>query len=72
MEAKNILNITKREDFRKWLIENHNKESECWMINKYTKRLWLEPSYNHQVVGGVNQSTVSPISIAQTDLGEGL
>lgn len=45
MEPKNILNITTREDFRKWLAENHNKESECWMIAKKgkqppTDRVW--------------------------------
>lgn len=34
MEQKNILNITTREDFRKWLIQNHNTESECWMAAK--------------------------------------
>lgn len=34
MESKNILNITTREDFRTWLTENHNKESECWMVAK--------------------------------------
>jgi len=37
MEPKNILNITTREDFRKWLTENHNKESECWMVAKRGK-----------------------------------
>ena len=37
MEPKNILNITTREDFRKWLTENHNKESECWMVVKKGK-----------------------------------
>lgn len=37
MEAKNILSITTREDFRKWLTANHNKESECWMVAKKGK-----------------------------------
>ena len=37
MEAKNILNITTRKDFRNWLIENHNKETECWMVTKKGK-----------------------------------
>lgn len=37
MEQKNILNITTREDFRKWLIQNHNTESECWMAAKRGK-----------------------------------
>ena len=37
MEQKNILNITTKEDFRKWLIQNHNTESECWMAAKRGK-----------------------------------
>lgn len=37
MEAKNILNITTREQFRKWLEENYNKESECWIVAKKGK-----------------------------------
>ena len=38
MEPKNILNITTREDFRKWLIANHDTETECWMIVKKGKQ----------------------------------
>ena len=38
MEPKNILNITTREDFRKWLIENHDTETECWVIVKKGKQ----------------------------------
>lgn len=38
MEPKNILDIKTREDFRKWLIENHNKESECWLVAKKGKQ----------------------------------
>lgn len=37
MEAKNILNITTRVEFRQWLIENHRKEKECWMAVKKGK-----------------------------------
>lgn len=37
MEPQNILNITTREEFRKWLNDNHNKESECWMVAKKGK-----------------------------------
>lgn len=37
MEAKNILNIKTRAAFRKWLEENHHKESECWMVAKKGK-----------------------------------
>ena len=37
MDAKNILNITTRAEFRQWLIENHRKETECWMVAKKGK-----------------------------------
>lgn len=37
MEAKNILNITTRAEFRQWLTENHRKETECWMVAKKGK-----------------------------------
>ncbi len=37
MEAKNILKITTRATFRQWLIENHDKETECWIIAKKGK-----------------------------------
>lgn len=38
MEPKNILQITTRAAFRKWLEENHFRESECWMIAVKGKR----------------------------------
>ena len=37
MDVKNILNITTRAGFRQWLIENHRKETECWMAAKKGK-----------------------------------
>ena len=38
MESKNILNITTREDFRTWLMQNHDKENECWLVVKKGKQ----------------------------------
>lgn len=38
MEPKNILNITTREDFRTWLMQNHDKENECWLVVKKGKQ----------------------------------
>lgn len=37
MEPKNILEITTRANFRNWLAENHDRESECWMVAKKGK-----------------------------------
>lgn len=34
MELKNLLSATSREELRQWLEENHDKESECWVIVK--------------------------------------
>ena len=38
MEPKNILYITTREEFRTWLIQNHDKENECWLVVKKGKQ----------------------------------
>ena len=38
MEPKNILSITTRVEFRNWLLENHDKESECWLVVKKGKQ----------------------------------
>lgn len=37
MNPKNILTITTRADFRKWLNENHASERECWVVAKKGK-----------------------------------
>lgn len=37
MIPENILNITTRSEFRRWLEEHHQREKECWMIAKKGK-----------------------------------
>ena len=37
MEIKNILLAKNREEFRKWLMENHSTENECWISVKRGK-----------------------------------
>lgn len=32
MLPKNLLNAKNREELRSWLLENHNKENECWVV----------------------------------------
>ena len=34
MEFKNLLPAQNREELRQWLLENYNKESECWVVVK--------------------------------------
>jgi len=40
MEIKNTLYVTNRNDWRKWLAENHKKEKEVWLVyyRKETKK----------------------------------
>lgn len=37
MEPRNILTIVTGAEFRQWLTENHDKQTECWMIVKKGK-----------------------------------
>ncbi|MDD3416685.1 MAG: thymidylate synthase [Clostridia bacterium] len=34
MELNNILTAKNRDELRAWLIDNHNKEKECWVVVK--------------------------------------
>ena len=34
MEFKNLLSVKNRDELRKWLLENHDKARECWVIVK--------------------------------------
>ena len=38
LEPKNRLNITTRAEFRQWLLENHDRETECWLVVKKGKQ----------------------------------
>ena len=34
MDFKNLLPAKNRDELREWLLENYNKESECWVVVK--------------------------------------
>ena len=34
MEIHNLLDVTTRSGLREWLIQNHKKEKECWVVVK--------------------------------------
>ncbi|WP_288154326.1 YdeI family protein [Duncaniella freteri] len=62
----NILHITTRNDFRKWLSENHKKESECWLEAKRGKTppagaLWYLDAVEEALCFGWIDSTVKNI-----------
>ena len=78
MEAKNILDIRTRAEFRKWLLENHGTESECWIVAKKGKNppagcVWYLDAVEealcfgwidttHKNIGGVDMQRFTPRS----------
>ena len=34
MELSNLLSVQNRDELRQWLLENHDKENECWVAVK--------------------------------------
>lgn len=33
-EIHNLLHVKSRQEFREWLMQNHNKEKDCWVVVK--------------------------------------
>ena len=34
MTIQNLLDVKSRKELRDWLLRNHDKESECWIVVK--------------------------------------
>ena len=34
MTINNLLNVKSRDELREWLMRNHDKETECWVVVK--------------------------------------
>lgn len=34
MTINNLLNVKSRDELREWLMQNHDKEPECWVVVK--------------------------------------
>ena len=63
MTPNNILNITTRHDFRRWLEKNHTSEKECWIEVKRGKSqpediLWYLDAVEEALCFGWIDSTV--------------
>lgn len=66
MTPKNILNITNRADFRKWLAANSATEKECWVEAKRGKTppedaLWYLDAVEEALCFGWIDSTVKTV-----------
>lgn len=66
MTPVNILQLSNRADFRKWLIENHASEKECWIAVKRGKTpphdsLWYLDAVEEALCFGWIDSTVKNV-----------
>ncbi|MCM1333121.1 MAG: YdeI/OmpD-associated family protein [Bacteroides sp.] len=66
MIPKNILTISSRDEFRKWLMENHEIAAECWVEAKRGKKtadgsLWYIDAVEEALCFGWIDSTVKKI-----------
>ncbi|WP_295730955.1 YdeI family protein [uncultured Muribaculum sp.] len=66
MKPTNILSITDRQDFREWLIKNHQTEKECWVSTKRGKTppsegLWYLDAVEEALCFGWIDSTVKNV-----------
>ena len=66
MTPQNILDITNRNDFRKWLMNNSNTEKECWIAVKRGKTppedtLWYLDAVEEALCFGWIDSTVKNV-----------
>jgi uncharacterized protein YdeI (YjbR/CyaY-like superfamily) len=75
---KNILDIKTQNEFREWLVQNHDRESECWFVVKKGKTrsdnaVWYLDSVEealcfgwidttHKTVNGVDMQKFTPRS----------
>lgn len=71
METINLLNIGNRHEFRKWLIENHQNESECWVIVKRGRpsdntTFWYLDAVEDALCFGWIDSTIKKLSATIT------
>ena len=66
MTPVNILDVSHREDFRRWLMDNHQTEKECWIAVKRGKTppedaLWYLDAVEEALCFGWIDSTVKNV-----------
>lgn len=46
MNVKNLLSAKNRDELRKWLSEDYNKENECWVVVKRGRPVNINDFFN--------------------------
>ncbi len=51
MTSRNILDITNRNDFRKWLVNNSAIEKECWIaVDEALCFGWIDSTVRNMII----------------------
>lgn len=71
MEIHNLLEAKSRSDLREWLVRNHSKESECWVVVKRGRPIdddtfWYVDAVEEALCFGWIDSTTKKISEEMT------
>ena len=66
MEFRNLLNAQNRDELRQWLLENYNKEPECWVVVKRGRPVddetfWYIDAVEEAMCFGWIDSTTKPL-----------
>lgn len=67
MAIRNLLDVKSRSELREWLIQNHDKEPECWVVVKRgkpidSKTFWYVDAVEEALCFGWIDSTTKRIS----------
>ncbi len=71
MEIHNLLNAKSRSELREWLLRNHDKETECWVVVKRGRPIdddsfWYVDAVEEALCFGWIDSTTKKISDKET------
>ena len=67
MEIRNLLQVKSRTELREWLMQNHKKETECWVVVKRGRptddeNFWYIDAVEEALCFGWIDSTTKKIS----------
>ena len=67
MKIENLLNVQSRGELREWLMQNHQKENECWVVVKRGKPIndetfWYIDAVEEALCFGWIDSTTKKLS----------
>ena len=74
MEIHNLLDAKSRAELREWLMQNHKKETECWVVVKRGRPVdddtfWYIDAVEEALDVDAAEILVFPVIVQGTDMG---